>query len=177
MSEKQIWFKLSNRSIKNLYFYFAFLILVGLVSTLFLLINLNRKDKFVDLSIFSTALFSSMAMALLACSISYIRKLYKSCINLDISIPKDDNDTIREKGVLGYFILRPVFALALGALLIVLFKAGISSMTKCDELSEKFVFLSTFFAFFVGYSIGDIFDLFESKGKKIVTKIFNNPEL
>jgi hypothetical protein len=177
MSEKQLWFKISRKSIKCLYIYYGTLIIIGLISVIFLLINLNRENKYVELSIFSTALLTAIAMSLLACSMSYIRKLYKSCINLDISLPENNTDSIRQIGVLAYFFLRPVFALALGTLLIITFKAGISSMAKCDELSEKFVYLSVFFAFFVGYSIGDIIDIFEEKGKKIITKIFNNPEL
>jgi hypothetical protein len=176
MESKKSWFKLTYRSICRLYYYYGSLIFIGLALTTFFLLNTTKR--FIPLSILSSALLAAMGMSLLGCSISYIRKLYKSSINLDISFPTEsDEDKIRHQGLVAYFVLRPIFAVGSAILLIVIFKSEISLMAKCNDLSDEFVYISAFFAFFSGYSIGDIIDLFEHKGKEIIKKIFDNPKL
>jgi hypothetical protein len=174
MNDKNIWFKLSKSSAKRLLAYYGIILIISLSTSVYLVVNYQMRD---DVSIFMKALLSAIAFSVVGNSVFYVRKLYKACINLDISHPENTLDEIRQLGVVMYFLLRPLFSVVFAILMLIIFKAGISFMTTNGELSEGFIFTCMFFGFFVGYSAGDIVDVLETTGKSVVNKIFHKDNL
>ncbi|WP_026704425.1 hypothetical protein [Flavobacterium soli] len=172
MNAKNEWFKLNKGSRNFLYTYLTILLLFSLISSgvlIFLKAEIIEILKIEKLSILGCIVFP-----LLGSSIFYIRKLYKASINLDIVEPSNNEDQIRQIGIIFYFVLRPIFSIGLGLLLFLSFKIGVSAMVKSPELNDGFVYSCMFFSFFIGYSSGDVIDKLEKVGKNIVRKSFDS---
>jgi hypothetical protein len=170
MNEKNAWFKLGQSNRRFLYWYLGLLLMGSLGCCVYLVLELDLVVKRFNYG--KSGLLACMSFCLLGCSIYYIRKLYKSCINLDIQSPITDEDKIRENGVLFYFLLRPIFSIGFGVLLFLTFKIGLNSVIQQYSLGDGFVYACMFFSFFIGYNAGDVVDHFEVIGTKIVTDVF-----
>jgi len=172
MNPKNVWFKLNKG---NRIFIYTYLAMLLLASTILAGSIIYYKEEIIEsIKIEKTSILGSLIFAMLGSSIFYIRKLYKACINLDIVEPSNNEDKIRQIGIVFYFILRPIFSIGLGLLLFLSFKIGVSAMVKTPELNDGFVYSCMFFSFFMGYSSGDVIDKLEKIGKNIVKKSFDS---
>lgn len=172
-NKKNEWFKLSKSSRT---FLFIILTLFLLLSTSYAGYLVFFKDEMIKtFKIEQVSILGCITFSLLGSSIFYIRKLYKSCINLDVVEPETNEDKIREVGVIFYYLLRPIFSIGLAFLLYISLKIGVNAMTKNSILEDGFVYTCMFFSFFIGYSSGDVIDKLEKVGKNIVEKSFDSP--
>ncbi len=163
------WFKLSNKKLKHLFRYYIVLFLIGIVisvlSLLFETININW-------TVTGVALLGGCGCALIGSTIFYLRKLYKSCINIEFSEPIDDDDSKKEIGVYYYYYLRPYFSIGFSIFIHVTLKASVAIISvKESVLSNGFIYLVMFFSFFGGFASGDLLTLIEAKSKDVVSKL------
>ena len=170
------WFKLSKTIIIVLFVYYIVVFLIGIIGCICAL--LNETSFLKRYTTLEKSIFAAMSMALLGSSFFYIKKLYKACINQDVSPPTTAPDEIRQIGVASYFFLRPAFAIGLCLLLLVGMRASILGATKTNtELDDGFIYLMMFMSFFAGFSSGDFLDILQDFGKGFITSIFvNKPE-
>jgi hypothetical protein len=172
MNNKNIWFKLSLKSIQALRIYYFIVFAIGLIGLGFFFFFIL---PLAGILIFQKSLIASIFIALTGSTVFYHRKLYKACINLDLTIPTTEEDSIREKGVKTYFILRPLFSIIFALLFNIILIIGIKISTEQTfQLTEGFIYTNLFFSFFAGFSSGDIIDKLEEKGANIVNKIIDN---
>jgi hypothetical protein len=171
MSQKNIWFRLSRKSIQSLkaYYYIVFAIgVLGLGTFFFFILSSDY------ITVLQKSLIASIFIALTGSTVFYHRKLYKACINLDFVLPTTEEDLIRENGIKTYFILRPLFSIIFAILFNIILIGGIKVSTEQFQLKDGFIYTSMFFSFFAGFSSGDIIDKLEEKGANIVKKIIDN---
>lgn len=171
MNNKNEWFKLNKKSRVFLFSFLSILLILSIISAGIIVYFKNETIELLGIE--KVSIIGCIIFPLLGSSIFYIRKLYKACINLDIVEPNGNEDNIRQSGIIFYFILRPIFSVALGLLLFLSFKIGVSAMVKSPELNDGFVYSCMFFSFFIGYSSGDVIDKLEKVGKNIVKKSFD----
>ena len=172
MNSKNEWFKLNKKSRVFLFIFLSTLLILSIISAG--IIVFLKNEIIVMLGIEKVSILGCIVFPLLGSSIFYIRKLYKACINLDVVEPNSPEDNIRQSGIIFYFVLRPVFSVALGLILFLSFKIGVSAMVKSPDLNDGFVYSCMFFSFFIGYSSGDVIDKLEKVGKNIVNKSFDS---
>jgi hypothetical protein len=168
MNEKKTWFKLSKQKINTLCIYFFILIFLSVA--LLLSIIIEELHMLCGLSIMTKSILGAIATSAMGSSIFYFRKIYKSCINLDMVNPQSDEDRIRETGVFLYFILRPIFSICFAIILILFFQSGMSFLAEIKSINERFIFVAMVTSFFIGYSSGDLIDKLEEKGRQLIDK-------
>lgn len=167
------WFKLSKKNINLLIGYYVTLLIIGLSSTIIILLYNSINFSF-EPTISFLSIAGGIGTSLFGCTIFYLRKLYKSCINSEMKAPTSDEDLVREIGVRAYFFLRPVFAIAFSILIYIALQANIHIVAvKETTLSDGFIYMTMFLSFFAGFASGDLINYFESKSAEIVTRIFN----
>lgn len=171
MNEKNSWFKLSRKSLKDLKIYYYVVFGLGIIGLGLFFFYILPSDS---ISILQKSLMASIFIALAGSTVFYHRKLYRACINLDFAIPKSEEDLIRENGIKTYFILRPLFSIVFAVLFNIIFMIGIKISTEEFQLKEGFIYTSLFFSFFAGFSSGDIIDKLEEKGANVVKKVLDN---
>lgn len=163
------WYKLSNKKLKYLFRYYIILFFIGIVISA---LSLLFETIDIDFSVTGIALLGGSGCALIGSTIFYLRKLYKSCINIEFTEPNDDNDFKREIGVYYYYYLRPYFSIGFSIFIHITLKASVAIISvKESVLSEGFIYLVMFLSFFGGFASGDLLTLIESKSKDIVSRI------
>lgn len=165
------WFKLSKNLLVTLFLYYLLLLLVGIITSI---LSLLHETSFLNTcSILEKSIFASIGMASMGSSIFYTKKLYKACINADVSPPTTDSDEIRQLGVYLYFFLRPIFSVGFCLLILVGMRASILGATRNNtELDNGFIYLIMFISFFAGFSAGDLLDILEDFGRGFLKSIF-----
>lgn len=170
LNQKNEWFKLNKAGRIFLYWYLAILLSSSLISAS--LIVFYFEVLLEGFGIDKISILACLIFPLFGSSIFYIRKLYKACINLDLVEPKSNEDSIRQSGIIFYFVLRPIFSIGFGLLLYLSMKIGLNTLIISPNLNEGFIYVCMFFSFFIGYSSGDVIDKFEKLGKNIVDNSF-----
>jgi hypothetical protein len=87
--------------------YYVAIILAGIFVSILVMANLSG---FVSDNILLYTNFTSMAVSGMLCSVQYLRRLYKACLNNRL-IFFHSNEDLQQSGNILYFILRPVFAI------------------------------------------------------------------
>lgn len=170
MVEDKNWMKLSWGQIYGVFIYDILLLIIGFILSIFIILNQSSTN----LNILTLTLIGSIGTCLLGSSIYYIRKMYKSCIQVKIDTPdKTNRDTLQMIGTLTYYIIRPIFGIVFVILFVIGIKAGVVSMTSGEStLNSSFINLCMFLSFFIGFSTGKFIKALENYGQKIVDKIF-----
>ncbi len=168
MNPKNEWFKLKPTNIKWLFSYYVILLIIGIV---YIVWFINDKIDSVDTLKIRDIFFISIVFSVLGSVLFYIRKLYKACINSDMVTPVGNTDSVRELGVIFYFILRPVFALIFCLLTLFIIKSGISILSEGNLNNNRFFYFSIITSFIIGYSCGDYIDQIERIGKRVVERV------
>lgn len=166
------WLKLSLVKIKYLLKYYSFTLFCGISLTI---VGLLYEHNYFQLTITSASIIGAFGTALIGSSVFYVRKLYKSCINVEMSIPQTHEDNIREIGVFAYYLLRPIFSMVFSLIIHISLKAAVSIITvKESVLDNGMVYLCMLLSFFGGFAAGDFITLIEKRSSKILEKIIND---
>ncbi len=169
--KKKNWFKFSSKRAFGIFIYYSILFSF---SMFFAITGILNESFLTKLTITQKSIISGASFAVLGAVIFYSKKIYKACINLDFDIAKSEEDKIREFGITVYFILRPLFSIIFSLLLIISLKLGCKIVTINETiLNQGFLYISSFLSFFVGYSSGDVLDIFGDNSKTLMNKIFN----
>lgn len=174
-NKKHEWFRLTKSSAQFLLCYLCLLILIS--SGFLITLLIEEINPFKKLSIFSLSIVAAITTSVLGSSIYYSRKLYKACINLDMLLPNDMNDKIRQLGVISYYLLRPLFSACLSLIACIALRSGTEFITKDGGINQNFPYLIMIVSFFVGYSSSDFIDYLEIKGRKVVQGVFNKEDV
>ena len=102
------WYKLSNEKLHFLFRYYIILFFVGIATTI---IALLHESIGLSFSVTVISLIGGIGCSLIGSTVFYLRKLYKSCINLEFIKPTVEDDFKREIGVYYYYFLRPIFSI------------------------------------------------------------------
>jgi hypothetical protein len=175
MENKHEWFRFTTRKALAILIYYGILFCIALPLAL---TGLLYEYLLTSYSIIEKSIIAGIGFSIIGSVIFYSKKIYKACVNLDFTVPVNEEDKIREFGITAYFIFRPLFAIVFSFLLILLLKLGIKIISVAENsIINDFILLTSFLSFFCGYSSGDILDIFESKGKQMMSKVFNNSEI
>ncbi|MBO4840487.1 MAG: hypothetical protein J5524_05255 [Bacteroidaceae bacterium] len=104
-------------------------------------------------------------------SVRYSQKLYKACIDGRVS-PVNTNKSVLVGNVF-YFLLRPAYSVVFSVIFVVCLMGGLlflSGGLDC-AINERMVYLSAIVSGFVGFSIGNVMDMFELVSKDRIGKI------
>lgn len=168
MNPKNEWFKLRKSRIYLLFTYYILLLVGGIV---FIAFFINDNISTIESIVLKNIFFVAVIFSIIGSSAFYIRKLYKACINSDMTLPNGDTDSIKEIGVMFYFILRPLFAIVFCLLTLFIIKSGISILSEGELNNNRFFYFASIISFMIGYSCGDYIDQIEKIGKRVIEKI------
>lgn len=164
------WYKLSNKKLQFLYRYYLVLFFLGCIITILSLVN---ESVGLNYSVTIISIVGGVGCALMGSMVFYLRKLYKSCINVEFDEPATPEDFKREIGVFYYYFLRPIISIGFSLFINIALRTSISIVTiKETNLSNGFIYLVMFLSFFGGFASGDLITLIEQKGNKVISTIF-----
>ena len=166
---KEKWIKLTAKEVKHIFIYYIILFFTALVLCARMTNDLfppaETGIKLIELSSFS------FVFGLLGSTFYYIRKLYKSCIQLLVDSSGADT-SIPSMGVKVYFYLRPVMGAVLATLIILGIYGGFFFLQDEPSINdEKFYIFSAIFSFVVGFSNGKIIVRLDNSSDKIAELI------
>jgi hypothetical protein len=168
------WFILSRQKIKFLLGYYIILFIIGLILTLFALLQESIQMPFT-MTISLISVIGGFGTALIGSSTFYLRKIYKASINKEMSSPTNEDERVRELGIFAYYFLRPLFAIGFSILIHIALKSSVHIITvKETRLDEGFIYLTLFLSFFAGFAAGDLITYIEEKSAEWVTKTFKH---
>ena len=168
------WFILSRQKIKFLLGYYIILFIIGLILTLFALLQESIQMPFT-MTISLISVIGGFGTALIGSSTFYLRKIYKASINKEMSSPTNEDERVRELGIFAYYFLRPLFAIGFSILIHIALKSSVHLITvKETRLDEGFIYLTLFLSFFAGFAAGDLITYIEEKSAEWVTKTFKH---
>jgi hypothetical protein len=161
-------FIIPRRMLIFLFSYFVAILVVCMGLSIFFVMRIETIET--EEVIMYTVL-SSLSICGMTCSIRYLRKLYKACINEKISC--NQNLTIEQLGFVIYFILRPFFAFAFSLLMILMLLAGLYLVSGSLDyvVNNRFLYLCITLSGCIGYSIGRFIDTFEKHSESFVQNI------
>ena len=168
--------EITSKGILFLLFYFPTLLIVSIIFTI--IINLVNNgiisSQYITISNqIPLAIFGSISINLMGCSIFYIRKIYK--ILLSSSFTVQSKGSLKTLGTILYFIMRPVFSICFTLLLIIGLKAGLINIFQNNNtINSSFTDLCMFISFFIGFSSGKFLESIEKKSENIAESLLNN---
>ncbi len=156
------WVDMTKNEIKHIFVYYIVLYIISLLLSVLFIWLLSGQH---ELSLVNLLIFSFLC-GLLGSTFYYIRKLYKSCIQLLIS-PFDEKNYIRSLGVKIYFYFRPIMGATLATLIVLGIYGGFFFLQDNATINaEKFYIFASLLSFMIGFSNGKIIiQLDESKEK------------
>jgi hypothetical protein len=128
--------------------------IIGMITSLIMLYG----NLLIDIVIASFII--TLSASLMGCGMYYSRKIYKKCIRNEFHFPSEgDNSELNKFGITIYFIIRPIFTLAITMIIFIGFMLTVSGIvSNYDVLSKNFTLFVGFYSFFTGYNIGLIID-------------------
>lgn len=161
-------FELNQAEVIIVFIYYFLIILVGGAISINTVCSLNEAMDRHQLMIKTT--ISSLSMSGMLCSLQYTKRLYKACITDRIVPIRTFAGSI---GNLVYFLLRPFFAFVFVIVMIYALLSGMGVVTGSLDyiINEKFLYLCVILSSFIGFSVGQLLDKFESISTKKITEI------
>ena len=148
----------------------AYYILIILVSIPAIIRIVTNFDGIAHNKIFLYASIISIASSAMLSSVSYLRKIYKACLERRIVASKN-GERIEQFGNLLYFFLRPLFAVVFSITAIIALLSGVFIVTTVDiVLNERFLYLCAVISSIIGFSTGRVLDAFERISRVSVSK-------
>lgn len=160
---EDIRYELSKGNIIFLLVYYSLYIIVGIAISI---IELCFDKNILDMKMLIIHMvISSFGVSGMLCSVQYIRRLYKACITERI---KSEISEIGKIGTMVYFIFRPIFTFCFVIIIIVGLVSGMYVVTGSLDyvLNEKLIYVCMIMSAYIGYSIGNLIDRFESISEK-----------
>ena len=166
--------EITSKGIIILLFYFPSLLILSILSAIGIICSsLANETNTTFSNQISFALIGSISTNLMACSIFYIRKIYK--IFLSSSFTVQNQGSLKTKGTILYFMIRPIFSVCFTLLLIIGLKAGLINIFQNDNtISSSFTDVCMFISFFIGFSSGKFLESIEKKSQTIAESLLNN---
>lgn len=161
-------YELSFGKVVFLYIFYFLIMTVGITVLAVVLCNDYANSTTKD--ILAKTIYASLSSSGMLCSIKYIKKLYKACINLRVVT---NENSIRQLGNLAYFIFRPLFSCAFAVIAIAALLSGLFIVTGGLDyiINEKFLFLCIIVSSIIGFSTGTLLEKFESLSEKTINKL------
>lgn len=146
------WIKLSWKEVKNIFIYYCSIFIISLLAfgvVIYRFVSI-QTDNIGILLVFS------FICGLLGSTFYYIRKLYKSCIQLLVDAEENVNSIVA-LGAKMYFYFRPIMAATLAVFIILGIYGGFFFLQDQPAINaEKFYIFTALVAFAVGFSNGNI---------------------
>ena len=144
----------------GLFIYFSILLIVGCLITIIVFVYSSSSQYNVT----RNSIFGAIGSALIGSTIFYIRKLYKGLLS----------ESIKNIGVLVYFIFRPIFSICFSLFILVGMRLSVSFIQITEQnLNVNYVFLGMMLSFIAGFGAGDIITLLEIKKENIIIEGVN----
>lgn len=162
-------FTLTKSMIVFLFVYYFLIMIIGSILSIHIACNMNDISKH---HLLMKTFIASISVSGMLCSIQYVHRLYKACINKSIEIEKE---FLKSIGNFMYFFFRPFFSFAFVIVMIFSLLSGMYVVTgKMDSIvNEKFLYLCVILSSFIGFSIGKVLDKFKNISDSKVDS-FNN---
>ena len=163
LSIQEKWIKLSQNEIIHIFIYYFIMLFISLIVSGVIISCFSSTLE----NILGILLLISFFCGLLGSTFYYIRKLYKSCIQILIDTNKD-RDSIVSMGIKVYFFFRPIMGATLAVFVILGIYGGFFFLQDQPVINtEKFFLFSSVVSFFVGFSNGNIVIQLERNKNKI----------
>lgn len=161
-------FTLSKKSVIALFCYYALLVVIGGVVSIYITFHLT--DEITQAQLIKYTFISSIAVGEMLCGIQYIKRLYKACLT-DRIISSDES--FKTVGNIAYFLLRPLFSFAFVIITVFSLLSGMFIITGSLDyiLNNKFLYLCVILSSYVGFSTGKVLDKFEAISNKRIDNI------
>lgn len=151
-------FTLTKSMIVFLFIYYFLILIIGSISSIYIACNVKNINE--D-NLLKNAFIVSISVSGMLCSIQYIHRLYKACINEKIKI---SSEFLKSIGNFTYFVFRPFFSFAFVIIMIFSLLSGMYVVTGEMDciVNEKFLYLCVILSSFIGFSIGKVLDKFKN---------------
>lgn len=161
-------FELTKLEIVVIVVYYFIILLIGVIISIKTLCTLGEEMSHKLLM--SRTIVSSLSVSGMLCSVQYIRRIYKACIT-DRIVPI--TTFAGSIGNLVYFLLRPFYAFVFVIVMIFMLLSGMFVVTGCLDyiINEKFLYLCVIISSFIGFSVGQLLDKFESISRKKIDEL------
>ncbi len=170
MNNKGLDYYVPKRWVVFLFVYYLLMILVGVIFIQYVLICKIREGSSQE-TIRMYTFFVSLLSSVMLTGVRYSQKLYKACIDGRVSFESSNKSVFI--GNVMYFLLRPVYAVAFAIVFVVCLLGGLSFIMGGMDCSfnERMVYLSSIVSGFIGFSIGNVLDSFETVSKDKINKM------
>lgn len=172
-NNNKLEYTLTQKNIYTISAYYILLIVLGIIVSAYTMMNVYKFEK---KHLFFFAIVSSIAVSSMLCSVQYLKRIYKACIDNRVTMPTKESPYIH-LGNLLYFFLRPIFACVFTIIAIFSILSGFIVITSSVDyiLNDKFLYLCVIVSSFIGFSIGSVLDAFEViSDKNIISTLKNN---
>ena len=160
------WIKLNEDEVKHIFQYYI-LLFAGSLIALFVCFCVYIPKKECNLH---GILIISAVCGLLGSTIYYIRKLYKSCIQLLIDTAA--NDAIAAMGAKAYFYFRPFVAATLAIFVTIGIYGGFFFLQEKPEINtQRFMIFVALVSFVVGFANGSLIIRLDKGKEKIADMV------
>ncbi len=167
LSTQEKWIKLSEKEIKHIFIYYCIIFTISLIAFgigIYYFVRI-QTDNIGMLLIFA------FVCGLLGSTFYYIRKLYKSCIQLLVDTETNVNSIVA-LGAKVYFYFRPIMGATLAVFIILGIYGGFFFLQDQPAINtEKFYIFTALVAFVVGFSSGNIIVQLDINKDKITEMI------
>ncbi len=168
MSEEERRLYITKTWVVVIFFYYFALFICGGYFSLDVLLG----GEIFKSDIFHRALSGSIAIALAASSVAYIRKLYKLCFKFSSDHDNDDPLVLKRLGTIVYFVARPLFAGLFAIVVVIGVYSGILlSTSPALRIENGFVYLTMASSFYVGFLSGEFIKRIETIGRDKLDKL------
>lgn len=162
--QHSIIFNLSKPMIVFIYIYYFLIILAGSIFSIVIACDINYCIE--ESEILQMTFVASLSVSGMLCSIQYIHRLYKACIDEKIDV---NTSFLKCIGNFMYFITRPFFSFSFVIIMIFSLLSGMYVVIGEFDLviNDKFLYLCVILSSFIGFSVGKVLDKFRiiSDGK------------
>ena len=171
-NEESSNYVLSKKWLYIIMIYYSIILITGMIATVYVMVYSHGFTA--DNILFYTNV-ASLSVAGMLCSVQYLKRLYKACLDERIIFLQED-DEIKQLGHLLFFILRPIYAMAFAIVAKFALLAGVVIVTSVDHvtINERFLYLSIVMSSIIGFSIGSVLDGFDALSSRHINNILQN---
>lgn len=175
LPNQEKWITLTFSEVKHIFAYYIVIFLISLIAMIAFIRHFTLVDS-SEIKMTDTVLFSFIC-GLLGGTFYYIRKLYKSCIQLLFSTEAQVTTSIKSLGVKVYFYFRPIMGGVLSILVILGVYGGFFVLLEQPAInSDKFYIFVVLLSFATGFSNGKLIVKLDNTTDKIAEMISGSEE-
>ncbi len=154
--DKKLVYNLTKKSVLFLFIYYTFILVTGIVICISTILRIDHID---DENLLLNTILASLAASGMFCSMQYVKRLYKACLDERII---HSADGIKNIGNIIYFLLRPAYSFSFVIIVIFAMLSGTIIITNEVDyvLNIRFLYLSVIISSFIGFSVGRVLDKF-----------------